>query len=572
MTATQEPNLSTSLDREGESLSSLRKRYEKVEGIHILRLSGNDYDLGFQHGRILRETIQRGSLPFFAGFLDKLLSGALPGVLGRLASRGIMTVATRRIGQRYPQSVRDEMRGLAEGAGLSEELMLRAFTMPETYLWFISLYARLLGRPPAPRLGVPLLGCSTVAVWGDASVDGKFLHGRNLDYQGVGVWDRDQAVLFYAPRGFQRYVSVTSAGIPLGGATAMNESGLTLALHQHLSTRGVNLSGLGVCVIGDRIMREATTLEEARRLLDSHRPNAAFTYVIGSARERAMLCYEVTPRRRSWFRADGNRFGYTNIFLDPRLARDEMHFYPSQWRWNTGRYLLIQRCLNEREAPMDADAVASVLGHRGDSRCRLRCSTGMILTVGSVVFEPESGVVYVGAGRAPTSNRPYIAFDLKTESFRPDREPLTGGVPANLDEMEALDAYRGAFELYMAGADLSRVRSLLEVACARQPQESLYHFATGLIDLRAGEWVSAGKRFERALDLGHPDPERVAGFHLWRGRILDLQGKRQEAMKSYRNVNGGDGPVTRAAERGLRTPWRSRPFPVDFAFADVIVP
>ena len=135
---------------------------------------------------------------------------------------------------------------------------------------------------------------------GSASADGHVRHARNLDYMGVGHWDQEAAVLFYAPDEGQPYVSISSAGVPLGGITAMNQSGLTLAVHQHLGCLDFELGGMPVGLIGDQVMRHAHSLSEACAILDGHRPNGGWTYLVASATENAILCYEVTAARRAW--------------------------------------------------------------------------------------------------------------------------------------------------------------------------------------------------------------------------------------------------------------------------------
>ena len=100
---------------------------------------------------------------------------------------------------------------------------------------------------------------------------------RSFGYMGAHAWDKEAAVLFCQPDKGLRYLSVTSAGIPLGGVTAMNEAGLTFAVHQHVACLNVKLGGQPVGVIGDEVMRRAQTLKEAQLLLDAHTPNSCWT-------------------------------------------------------------------------------------------------------------------------------------------------------------------------------------------------------------------------------------------------------------------------------------------------------
>ena len=98
-----------------------------------------------------------------------------------------------------------------------------------------------------------------------------------------------------------------------------------------------------------------------------------------------------------------------------------------------------------------------------------------------------------------------------------------------------------------------------------------------VVHLRAGQGSSAAQAFSRALELGHPDAERLATFHLWRGRARDLGRDRLGAVEDYRAALSGPGdpPVHAAAGRGLRRQWpsrKARTVNLDFAYGDVVVP
>ena len=419
--------------------------YERVEGIHVLRLSGTDYEMGFQHGKLLRDAIARGPLPYFARYVEKLLVRGLLGDKGGSASRAFGSVLSstvgKRIGAKFPKHAKDALDGLADGAGMSRKAVMDAVTMPETYLWVGAWYKRLFRAPLAPRHGVPVLGCTSAIAWGDATPHGRMLHGRNFDYQGVGAWDREQAVVFHDPNEGQPYVSVAAAGVLLGGITAMNASGISLVVHQHIACTDFDLDGLPVGIVGDLVMRHAKTIDDAKRILDGHRPNGAWTYVITSAREKKVLVYEVTSHRRAEIRPENGIFGYSNIFMDRDLEKTEVNFYPSYWRNNVARSHRSNARLEHGFGQLDADAIAAILGDIGDG-CRLTANIAALTTVASVVFDAERALVYVATGRPPVSNRPYLAFDLSQRKARPDLPRLLGGTRIDARALEAFDAYR----------------------------------------------------------------------------------------------------------------------------------
>jgi tetratricopeptide (TPR) repeat protein len=549
-----------------------RERYEQRAGLHVLRLSGDDYEMGYQHGQLLREAMARGPVPYFEEYIEKLIGTSLGPSAGRIAAKLLAATVGRRVARGFPPHARRALHGLADGAGLGRRALMGAVTMPESYLWVLKLIMQLERPAPAPRHAVPLMGCTSAMAWGEATRDGALLHGRNFDYQGVGAWDREQAVVFHRPSDGQPYVSVAAAGILFGGITAMNEAGLSLVVHQHMASTDLRLGGTPIGVTGDQVMRYAKNLDDAQRILDEDTPNGCWTYVIGSAREQAALCYEITPRGRAAFRIDDGSFGYSNIYLDPRLAESELNLYPSHWRNNTARFHRVRGRLADARGRIDENEIASILGDRSDPRCRLRHAIAMPMTVASVVFRPGDALVYVAPGRAPTSNREFVAFDLAREDLREDLPALRGGIPDDADARDAFDAYRDAYEAYFNSSDTASARRHIARACTLAPGEALYHFMNGLLALVDRAPSAAEHAFDRALELGHPDAERLAAFHLWRARSRDVQGRRAQALSDYRMVERADHAVERAAQRGLRRAWRPRRFGIEFALADVPTP
>ncbi|RME75105.1 MAG: hypothetical protein D6776_03910, partial [Planctomycetota bacterium] len=172
----------------------------------------------------------------------------------------------------------------------------------------------------------------------------------------------------------------------------------------------------------------------------------------------------------------------------------------------------------------------------------------------------------------------FIPFRLDTESHAPERGRLTDHIPRDRDALAAFDAYREGYLAFVDGGDPHAALAHLRRACALQPRQALYHKVAALLAIRTGDYAAAERSLARALELGHPDPERVEAFRLWHGRALDLLGRREEALAAYRRVleaQAVDPGVRAAARRGLRRPYpprRARRVPIEFAKADVVRP
>jgi tetratricopeptide (TPR) repeat protein len=557
-----------------------RGSLRRVGGVRVLNVAGSFYEMGRQHGALLKDEIGRGPIPYYRRFVQRLFGAGQLGALGPLAVDALQHTVGARVARKMPAFATDTIRGLADGAEMPYASLLEGCTMPDTLLWLAARMMQIKGPGPAAAHRISLgLGCTSALAWGDATRDGKMYHARNLDYHGVGCWPSTQTVIIHEPEGGQRYLSVAAAGVALGGVTAMNEAGLSLTVHQHMFTDRARLGGVPIGTVGDEVMREARTLDEAEKILRAHQPIGCWTYLVADGNAKDVLAFEQNPDRMVAIRSkqDEDTFGYANIYLDRELGDTEVDLYGSYWRHNHGRHVRANALLRERHGDLDAAGMAAIIGHTGDARCRVKDSIAMVLTVGSVVFRPEDGAAWVGDGEAPTSHGTFLPFDLRAGGYAPELGAFDGAREREPAALRAFEQFRVAYVAYTDDGDLTRARAALALACELQPREALYHAALGLLSLNDGDTHAAHQKLGEAIALGHPDEERVAAMHLWRGRALDVLGRRHDATRDYRRVLSlkADPPVRAAALRDLKKPYaakRAKKVHVDLALVDVVSP
>jgi tetratricopeptide (TPR) repeat protein len=541
---------------------------EDVGGLRMVKVAGSFHEMGRQHGALLKNELLDGPVPYFRRFVEKMFGG--PG-MGRVAwlvlQRGIGVNVARAL----PDFAVETVRGMAEGAGVPFRDLMSGCTMPDTLMWIVArmMHVRRIGPAVAHRHALGL-GCTSAIAWGDATKDGKLLHARNFDYYGVSVWPRTQAVIFHEPEKGQRYASLSAAGVPLGGVTAMNEAGLTLTVHQHMFTDKTRFGGTPIGTVGDIVMREAKNLDDAERILGSHTPIGCWTYLVTDGNAREVLCWEENPDRHVARREKkAGTFGYANIYLDEELGATECDLYGNYWRHNRGRHQAVNARLRERFGSLDPEGMARILGDVGESPCRVRDSIAMMLTVASVVFRPEDGAFWAASGETPTSHGTFVPFDLRGERHAVENGTFKGG-----ESPASFEHYRRAYVAYVDESDPKKALAEMDRARELSPEQSVYHALFGLLAMATGDARAAEQAFETALANGHPDPERQASMHLWHARAHDLEGRRDEAIAEYERVLAlrADAPVQRAAEKGLHKRWRAKNIHVEMCFGDVVAP
>jgi tetratricopeptide (TPR) repeat protein len=336
------------------------------------------------------------------------------------------------------------------------------------------------------------------------------------------------------------------------------------------------LGGTPIGVAGDIVMRNAESCADAQKILEEHRPIGCWTYLVADGRRREALCYEENPERRAPRKIERDSFGYANIYLDEELGRSEVNLYGSYWRHNLGRHQRVNAMLDERRGSIDPQAMAEMIGDTGSGGCRIRDSIAMVMTVASVVFRPEDGTLWMGTGEAPTSHGTYLPFSLSEQGYAPERGSLS--VPGgSASSREAFESFRKAYVAYLDRGDVRDAHRHAREATQRADEQTIYFMVRGLFAIELGEAEDAERSFDRALELGHPDVERISSLHLWRARARDLNGRRDAAVADYRACLGraADPPVHVAAKRGLTKPFTARAARrthVDVAFGDVVSP
>lgn len=224
---------------------------ERRAGNLVLHLAGTPYEMGFQHGRLLKEQVQ--GLTKRVQFMLTVEGARNPKEkpLDRLKE------AYERCLPHIPPDILEEMRGLAEGAELPLETVRIANMVPE------------------------LFHCSGFALWGRATQDGALYHGRILDYAMEVGYHLYAVVVVARPEGKHAFVNVGYAGF-LGSVTGVNDQKVAFG---EMGGRGEgNWDGMPMAFLMRKGMEEADDLEEALAIFRDTPRTCEYYYVISDAK------------------------------------------------------------------------------------------------------------------------------------------------------------------------------------------------------------------------------------------------------------------------------------------------
>lgn len=539
----------------------------------ISQLRGTQAQMGAQHGAMTRAAGSwEEALAYYPRMPEILLGGGSPAA--RVALRPVIELALARLERARPAELRQRTRSFlrALGAPLGQSRYLQVMDVLQN---IINTAGRLqLGPFRAQELGQNYPGmCSTLVAWGDATQSGRLLHARNFDFPGVGVWETRPELVFCTPRKGMRYGFVALRGGDVPCVTAFNEAGLTLTLHTRFH-RDVAWSGLGAVDICHQIIREARSLEEAQAVVERQPISSSWGLCVSSAQQRRAISLEICGARvrRVEPGQQEDFLAVTNRYVHPEMQQGEVTLSPSFVQNSDGRYHYLRQ--KAVQGDLNPEIMRALLCGFEDVEAPgvLRPSGGVtaqLLSVHSVLVDPEKQQLHLSVGPAPTGAGPWATLDWSW-----DHNP---GFSIETFEGQQLDTYTTAFThgdgarayesllqsvaLQNQGAQDAQVGALLEQAARLDPQTPTYRFLAGGACLQRGDVHAALEHFHFAQEQ-ESSPFFKGLALLWASRCAHAAADEVVAQKLRQELQGLDHALLAQSQAAARREAH-KPLPVE---------
>ena len=236
---------------------------ERVDGLYVLHLKGTPYEMGYQHGALLRADIkamlhnllvERGEQEIeFEGL--KIKPRYLIGTVAKLQRKYV------------PKKYYEEMQGLADGSGQTMTDVVSANFIPE------------------------LFHCSGFAIMNSATQDGELYHGRVLDYAVDWQLQEHAVVVIAEPDGGIPFVNVSYAGF-VGSVTGMNSKHVSIG---EMGGRGLgHWEGVPMAFLVREVLEKANTLDDAIAIFRDNPRTCEYYYVISDAKTNRAVGMEAS--------------------------------------------------------------------------------------------------------------------------------------------------------------------------------------------------------------------------------------------------------------------------------------
>ncbi|MCX8125430.1 MAG: C45 family autoproteolytic acyltransferase/hydrolase [Spirochaetes bacterium] len=510
---------------------------EYNNGSYIVCISGSPYEMGFQHGVLLKEEIHNGVVPVFGYPVKHMLdyknkSEFVQDIIQLILDFLIFGPLEKNTPVEYLQ----ELKGIADGSGIDYKVLFRATFKSEFTM--IMLPKLVMSKVKTLKISGE---CTSIAVFGNATQNGMFIIGRNTDYAGQGKWIPYQTIFIYKPEKGIRYVNVSTAGL-IKCNTAINEKGIFIGGHfmgfEHTSYKGMSFT-----VLQHEIMRKATTIDDVLSIIKSKPCAGSFGYLIADSKNKQAVIIEANNRTVGIHRMHGNKLILTNFALTDELKKyDLLTKYNMITRDLVGRYNRLEHLVQSNFGNITPAKVAQFMGDRIDWVTGSERATGITIgaanNVTSAIIVPNDGLIWIASNTEPACDGEYIGYDIV--SFFDDRCKNIGMLRPYSWKQEYKK--RGLFYFMKAycgfeenPGNISVIINHLYKAIEHDPSESIYYRVLASVLIHDKKYKKASEIITKCINFKQSNNEQAYTF-LLAGQSFDLMYERNKAIECYSNV------------------------------------
>lgn len=391
---------------------------ERREGLLVVRLKGQPFDMGYASGRLLRDqthTLEREFLEMIRGYVPqdwkiKLL-------------QNYITYRNRRLSDFIPLDYRLQIYGSTLGC-------------PDTHPQFGDYYNRVLNYHAAQDVSYMMIdnplvsraGCTAFAAWGKASAGGHLITGRNFDWEAAEVFSRDRVVILCEPDGGIPFISLAWAGMA-GVVSGMNRAGVSVTINGAPCALPDDTAS-PVAMVARDVLQKTHNLTEALDIIRKAKVFVSTIWLVGSRADGKFVVVEKTPEGTAVRESDSESIIAANHFQTDAMKSLNRNTNFMVESTSVSRYARIDELLRSARGKIDSQVVAEFLRDRklpggataGETH---RGTLNACIATHAVVMDLSDGIFW--AATPPNQLGKFVAFDVNDfERLLPER-----GLPAD---------------------------------------------------------------------------------------------------------------------------------------------
>jgi hypothetical protein len=545
--------------------------------LRILKLQGSGEERARNHGRLAGQHahLSKDVLNYFT---QKSLAPvkALPFPLRQLGEKALRSWL-KSLHQGAPSELRTELTALADGAGIRHDDIIAAASGPDlgnaSNAWLLN-----------PLVGWASLrfGCTTLC---GRNRGGDFVLARNLDFPGVGCFDKHPLLTVHLPEreGELKTISIASDLVHFSMISAINEAGIGFVVHQNFH-RSLAAKSVPLIFVGDLMLRTSRSVQEAVAVLRAHPPGPLWTFVVFDLKSGESCAVEACAESFGVRMADHESgwLSQTNHCLTAPVS--SLQYSPlgrlrnSCQRLEYARELLGDFSQLDDLLPVFARALAAKGPLAQGIELDIHESIIKPMTIQSMIFERRSdskglGRIWVSRDEAPAPSGDFVGLDIdelfaSATTIAPDFEVRRFSDISEEERLYQKNLAHASRLSFDEGRDEEALELLKECG---SPGMLL---ARAVLSARCGRFGDSDRLAERALTFKVPSHIRES-LKWVRCVALYEQGHVQAARDLARDLTDHglqNATLSKAAERlarGLKLRAHERNLIFDFFSGDL---
>ena len=356
------------------------------------------------------------------------------------------------------------------------------------------------------------VGCTSAALWGKNTPDGKLLVGRNLDFYFDDDFAKNKLILFMKPDNGIPFVSISWPGF-LGVVSGMNKAGITLTMNAGKSKIPFKAKE-PISIVARDILQHASTIDEAIEIARNSEVFVSEAFLIGSAKENKAVSIEMSPKNFGVYETPNSRLVCANHFQSEEYKKDKRNKDRIENGHSMYRYKRMNQLLDSTKW-VDPPKMAKILRNKnGLQNIKLgygnEQAINQLLAHHGIIFKPSKGLVWVSSN--PYNLGAFTAYDLnaifadnKTVDYTPqyiDSLTIPEDPFVHTQDFKNYEKYRKMDRIIDKALSQENENfdpEVLKEYCSLNPDLWIVYYKSGLLYYNAEKYTLAKEAFETAL-------------------------------------------------------------------------
>jgi len=406
------------LAAEKELTCQVVKQTEKLmlsqcDRLKVLTLKGTPVERAKMHGELMNSEIKRDVFNYFSERIFTEVEDA--NFIVRGVFKSIYNTWVEKFHKKTPKNFLEEIEAQAVGAKVEKLALQRAIALPDTSAFLVNMPERGFFKTFVS------FGCTSVA---KKTADGRFVYGRNLDFASTTIFDEYPLMTIQIPEEGSKelkHITFGADGMQFGGITGVNEAGISFAVHQYM-TKDAEKFGVPMFLIGEAVLREARSLDEAVEIIRKNRPGPLWAFIVTDLNKQDTWVVEASSQNFQVRKMEGDTFAQTNHILavDKTAEMANAGFLKNSLL----RFDKVLEMAKPKKSFSATDA-AKILSFQADRNGELSASEDIIKgeTIQTLIFESQQNkkTIHISIDPAPASSGRYAQFDLASLFYAPEK-------------------------------------------------------------------------------------------------------------------------------------------------------